>query len=497
MKIARGCYVDGAWQPSTGDAMCPVVNPYSEEVFGEATIATAADVDGAVVAAHRALLGEWRETSLEDRVRMVRSFREQLLARADELAAVTSSSMGVPYERYRNLARSVELIDAYIEDVQDVKWEYLRMDPSGDALITRRPVGVVAGIVPWNVPVRSEIKKIIPAVLAGCTIVLKPSSRAPFGAVPLVEMCSEAGIPPGVVNLVLGDSSTGDHLLKHPLVRKVAFTGSTAVGSHIWSAVAGNFTRLQLELGGKSAAIVLDDADLTQVAPHLAAGIFAFSGQQCTATSRVLAPRAWYEDVVEALSSAAASEVLGDPFDSLTTMGPLVTASHRKSVLGYIDTGKSEGADIVAGGGRPANQPRGWFVEPTVFANVHSRMRIAREEIFGPVVSVIAYSDEEEAISIANDSEYGLGGAVFSADPGRALDVARRIDSGYVSVNQYGIGPRAPFGGVKHSGISRESGVEGYDSFLEYVSHPLQPDHARELRKEAPKLTEPWRAKCP
>jgi aldehyde dehydrogenase (NAD+) len=484
MHVSRGSYIDGAWRPSSGDAMCPVVNPYTEEPFGAATVATAQDVDAAVTAARRALSGEWRQTSLDDRVALVKLIREGLVEHAQELAAVTSSSMGVPYHGYLNLGGSIDLIDAYIEDARQVRWLYLRRDPSGDALIERRPVGVVAAIVPWNVPVRSEIKKLIPAILAGCTVVLKPAPETPFGAAALAEICSQAGLPPGVVNIVLGDGTTGDHLVRHPLIRKVAFTGSSATGSKIWAAAASRFVRLQLELGGKSAAVVLDDADLGDAAQWLGAGIFNFAGQQCTATSRVLAPRARYDEVVEALRAGAAAHVLGDPFDVETTMGPLVAERQRDRVLGYIELGRSAGAKVVTGG--RAVQPHGWFVAPTVLADVDNGMRVAREEIFGPVVTIIPYESEQDAIAIANDSEYGLGGAVYSADPDRALAVARQIDSGFISVNRYGIGPRVPFGGVKCSGTGRESGVEGYDSFLEYVSHPLRPDHAAALSKEIP-----------
>lgn len=485
MHVRKGSYVNGAWRLPSGSSTFPVVNPYTEELFGEATVATAEDVDAAVAAAHRALSGEWRQTSLDDRVAIVKRIRGGLLERAEELAAVTSSSMGVPYHGYLNLGGSIDLIDAYIEDARQVHWRYLRRDPSGDALIERRPVGVVAAIVPWNVPVRSEIKKLIPAILAGCTVVLKPAPETPFGAAALAEICSEAGLPPGVVNVVLGDGTTGASLVRHPLIQKVAFTGSSATGSKIWVAVASRFTRLQLELGGKSAAVVLDDADLSDSAPWLGAGVFNFAGQQCTATSRVLAPRARYEEVVEALRAAAAVHHLGDPFDVATTMGPLVAARQRDRVLGYVKLGRSEGAKVVTGG-HAAGRPRGWFVAPTVLADVNNGMRVAREEIFGPVVTIIPYQSEQDAIAIANDSEYGLGGAVYSADPDRALAVARRIDSGFISVNRYGIGPRVPFGGVKCSGTGRESGVEGYDSFLEYVSHPLSPDHAAALSKEIP-----------
>ncbi|MGD9961387.1 aldehyde dehydrogenase [Nocardioides sp.] len=486
MPTVDGYFVDGTWTRSTGTSAMPVVNPYTEEVIGESPIATRADVDAAVRSARRALDGEWRETTLGERIALVLRVKELLAARADDLAEVTSRSMGVPYEGYRSLSNSLPLIDAYIEDARQVLWEYLRSDPSGDALIVRRPVGVVAGLVPWNVPVRSEIKKVVPALLSGCTIVLKPAPETPFGAAALADICAEAGVPAGVVNVVTGDGGTGADLVTHPLVRKVAFTGSSATGSRIWAAVAENFTRLQLELGGKSAAVLLDDVDLDKAVPHLAAGIFNFAGQQCTATSRVLVPRARHEEVVERLRAAAQAHVLGDPFDPRTTMGPLVTEQHSQRVLGYVESGKNDGAVLAAGGGRPTDQPHGWFVEPTVFASVTSDMRIAREEIFGPIVAVMPYSNEEEAISIANDSEYGLGGAVHSADTQRALAVARRIDSGFVSINRYGIGPRIPFGGVKRSGIGRESGVEGFDSFLEYASYPLLPEQARELSGSLP-----------
>lgn len=487
MEIRQGVYVGGEWRQSSGDEMFTVINPYTEEPFGRATIGTAEDVDLAVQAAHRALHeGPWRTTSLEDRIAMVQRIRALVVERADELARLTSSSMGTPYEAYRTLANSAEIIDMTIDMVKKVQWEYLRMDETGDSLIVRRPVGVVAGIVPWNVPVRSEIKKVIPSLLAGCTIVLKSSPEVPFGAAVFAEICSEAGVPDGVVNLVLGDGTTGDHLVRHPLVRKVAFTGSSATGAKIWSAVAENFTRLQLELGGKSAAILLDDADLKRAIPQLSAGIFYMSGQQCTATSRVLAPRSRYDEVVDALSEAAQKFVLGDPFDSATTLGPLVAERQRNRVLGYVEIGLSEGATVVTGGKRPENRPTGWFVEPTVFADVDNSMRIAQEEIFGPVVVVIPYDDESGATAIANDSPYGLGGAVYSSDPHRALRVAREVDSGYISVNRYGIPLSAPFGGVRRSGIGREHGVEGYDSFLEYVPHPLPHKFAEELAKTMP-----------
>ena len=487
MEIRDGVFIDGMWQESTGDAMVTVINPYTEQPFGRATLGTAADVDAAVRSAHRAgIEGDWRNTSLEDRIALVEAIREALVARAEELARLASSSMGSPFLTAKGLGMSAELIGMYIESVKAVRFEYLRMDTTGDTLIVRRPVGVVAAIVPWNAPVRSEIKKVIPALLAGCSVVLKPASETPFGAAVLAEVCTEVGVPAGVVNLVPGDGTTGDHLVRHPLVRKVAFTGSSATGSKIWTAAAQSFKRLQLELGGKSCAILLDDADLGSTSPWLGAGIFSGAGQQCTATSRVLAPRSRYEDVIEAMVERSRNYVMGDPFDPATTLGPLVAERQRKRVLGYIDSGVSEGAKLVSGGGRPHDQPHGWFVEPTVFAAVDNSMTIAREEIFGPVVSIIPYDTEEEAVQIANDSDYGLGGAVHSADPVHALEVARRIDSGYVAINRYGIPSSAPFGGVKRSGIGREHGPEGYDSFLEYASYPLPGELARELAKTVP-----------
>lgn len=487
MDTYKGVFIDGAWQPSTGDAMFPVINPYTEEGIGEASIGTAEDVDAAVKSAQRAMTqASWRATSLEERIAIVLRIKELMLERADELAASASATMGVPYETYRGLGNSAQLIDMYVDMVREVKFEYLRMDYSGDALIVRRPIGVVAAIVPWNVPIRTEVKKVIPAILAGCAVVLKPAPETPFTAAVFAEICTEAGLPPGIMNLVLGDGTTGDCLVQHPLVRKVAFTGSSAVGSKIWTATSQAFTRLQLELGGKSAAIVLDDVDVESATPWLAMGIFPFSGQQCTATSRILAPRSRYDEVVESMVTAARSYVLGDPMDAATTLGPLVAERQRTRVLNYVELGESEGAKLVTGGRRPDDQPRGWFVEPTVFAEVANSMRIAQEEIFGPVVTIIRYDDEDEAIAIANDSEYGLGGAVYSTDSDRALAVARQVDSGYVSVNRYGIPSSTPFGGVKRSGIGREHGTEGYDSFLEYVPHPLTHDHAVALAKTIP-----------
>jgi aldehyde dehydrogenase (NAD+) len=487
MLIRDGIYVDGRWQASSGDAMFTVINPYTEEPFGQAVIGTEADVDIAVRSAHRALVGEpWRSTPIEARIAVVKRIRDGLVERREELAMLSSQCNGKPLSSTRNLGSAIELIDMYVDMIKKITFEYLRMDATGDTVIVRRPVGVVAGIVPWNSTVRSEVKKAIPSLLAGCAVVLKPPPETPFGAAVFAEICSEAGVPPGVINVVPGDGTTGDALVRHPLVRKIAFTGSSATGSKIWLAAANSFKRLQLELGGKSAAVLLDDVDLEAALPWLSGGIFASAGQQCAATSRVVAPASRYDEVVEAMNEAAHSYVMGDPLEPTTTLGPLVAERQLRRVQSYIDIGTSEGARLVTGGRRPKSQPRGWFVEPTVFAEVDNSMRIAREEIFGPVVSIIRYEDEDEAIKIANDSEYGLAGAVHSRDPERALAVARRIESGYISVNREGIPLSAPFGGVKRSGIGREHGYEGYDSFLEYTAHPVPHDYAVKLAETIP-----------
>lgn len=480
-----GLFVDGRWLPPARAASRPVVNPYTETEFGSAPIVSPADVDRAVRSAREALEGPWRETTLEERIAVVERMRDLLMARAEEIAGWNSSSVGSLYAYAKGLGNASALIDMYVASVRRLPLEYLRMDELGDALVVRRPVGVVAAIVPWNGPVRAELKKVVPALLTGCTVVLKPAPEAPFGASALVEIAAEAGLPPGVLNLVTGDGSTGAALVGHPLVDKVAFTGSSATGQQIWEVAAPTFKRLQLELGGKSAAVLLDDVDLAEALPWLDQGIFSLSGQMCTATSRVLVPRARYAEVVDALVGAARRHVLGDPFDAATTMGPLVADRQRERVLGYVDIGRGEGARVATGGG-PSTQPRGYFVEPTVLADVDNGMRVAREEIFGPVVCVIPYGDEDEAIRIANDSEYGLGGAVHSADPARALATARRIDSGFVSVNRYRIPDSAPLGGVRRSGIGREHGVEGFDSFLEYTAHPVPHELAVELSATVP-----------
>ena len=483
----RGSFIDGEWRDSSGDEFFTVINPYTEEPTGRVAVGTAEDVDLAVQSSYRALTeGPWASTSLADRIALVRRIAERLAARDRELGAMSTASMGGLIANMTNHATSKPLVDMYVDSVERVVFEYLRMDPNGNSLVTRRPIGVSVGIVPWNAPIRSELKKVIPAILAGCTSILKPAPEAPFGAAALVEICSEAGAPPGVVNLVPGGPVTGEALITHPLVRQVTFTGSSAAGSRIAQLAGEDFTHVELELGGKSAAIVLEGADLGAIAGDLARGIFNSSGQACTAESRLLVHRSLYDDAVEAMAEHARRLVLGDPMDPSTTMGPLAAERQRTRVLGYIEAGQTEGAKLVVGGRRPSSLPHGWFVEPTVFAEVDNAMKIAQEEIFGPVLSVIPFDDDDEAVRIANDSVYGLGGSVHSDDPARSLAVARRVEAGHIGANKFKRGDAMPFGGVKRSGVGREQGPEGYDAFLQFVSHPIPDSLVEELAKTVP-----------
>ena len=480
MKQYEGVYIDGAWQPSTG-TVATVINPATEEPFGTVTNATADDVDRAVQSAARALPG-WAATPLEERIAVVERIAALIDERSRELALLRVGSMGSPLKASLTLSNSAGLIRMYLDTIRKVQFTQVRSDEFGTSYITRRPVGVVAGIVPWNVPVRNELRKLIPSILTGCSIVLKPALESPLTGAMLMEIFTDAGLPAGVANMVNGDVEAGEALVQHPTVRKIAFTGSTATGQRIAAVAAPQFKRLQFELGGKSAAIVCADADMGVVIPSLLSFGFGNSGQICASLTRVLVPRSMQDELVAALVTGAQRQVVGDPMDEATTMGPLVTQVQRDRVLEYVQSGIDQGATLATGGKRPAGLDRGWFVEPTVFANVDNSMRIAQEEIFGPVVSVIPYDTEDEAIAIANDSRYGLHGAVFAADAARALELAMRVDTGTSAINSFDLPINAPFGGTKDSGVGRENGVEGYDTYLEYMAYKVPEDLAAKLR---------------
>ncbi|MCD4526606.1 aldehyde dehydrogenase [Nocardioides sp. cx-173] len=481
MEHIPGVYIDGqARDGLAGDFQ--VQNPATEEYFATVSLANGADVDDAVRSARLAHeSGVWRDTPLAERQKVVLRIAELIEERAPELARLRTLSIGAPYAEH--LSMSAPLTRMYVESVEKVVFEQVRRDSLGDALVMRKPIGVVAGVVPWNVPVRNELKKLIPALLCGNTIVLKPALESPLTGAALMRIFTDAGLPPGVANLVVGGPETGEALVAHPDVRKIAFTGSTATGARIAAVAGPQFKRLQLELGGKSAAIVCDDVDLADVIPPLLGFGFANSGQICASLSRIVVPRRLQDAIVEALAEGARRHVLGDPMDPATTMGPVVSERQRDKVLGLIESGRQQGARLAAGGGVPAGLDRGWFVEPTVFADVTSDMRIAQEEIFGPVLSVLPYDTEDEAVAIANNSEYGLHGAVHSKDPEHALELAKRIDTGTAAVNSFDVPLSAPFGGVKSSGVGRENGVEGFDHYLEWHSYKLTPTLADTLQQ--------------
>lgn len=467
MERAPRFFSNGEWESRTTD-LFEVICPSTEEGIGHAAHASEEDVDKAVSAARRASdEGPWRRMPVEERAELIERAAGLLKGRAEELGKLVTLEMGAPITVSVMLAQRAADTAAYLADLARSTPLVEFRNEGSPAAIVREPVGVVAAIAPWNGPVGMAVGKIIPALLAGCSVVFKPAPETPFDIAFLVDALHEAGLPAGVLNVVTGGGDTGRFLVHHRGVDQVSFTGSTAVGREIGAVCGPEFKRVQLELGGKSAAIVLDDADPEQVRAGLAMGCFFNSGQVCAALSRVLAPRKTYQDVVALVEEAAAGWVLGDPFDPATTLGPLVSERQRERVENYIRLGVEEGARLVRGGGRPAHLDKGWYVEPTVFADAENSMRIAREEIFGPVAVVVPYDDVEDAVRIANDSDYGLHGAVFTADPQRAVDVARRIHTGTFSINNFVYNNRVPFGGVKSSGIGRDSGKEGYESVFE------------------------------
>jgi betaine-aldehyde dehydrogenase len=359
------------------------------------------------------------------------------------------------------------VLDTYINIARTYEFEQLRHGMLGPALVRREAVGVVAAIVPWNVPLFTIMLKLGPALAAGATMVIKPAPETPLDAVLLAEAIVEAQIPAGVINIVPAGREVGEYLVTHPDVDKVSFTGSTAAGRRIGALCGERLRRCTLELGGKSAAIICDDADMNAVIPGLLPASFMNNGQACVAQTRILAPKSRYKEVVDAFGGAVGALKVGDPMEFDTFIGPLAASRQRDRVESYLRLGKEEGARVVVGGGRPAAQRKGWYVEPTVFADVTNGMRIAREEIFGPVVAVIPYEDEADALRIANDSEYGLSGSVWTADNDHGLDIARRVRTGTYTVNGFAMEFGAPFGGFKCSGIGRELGPEGLEAYLE------------------------------
>lgn len=481
MTAHQKFFIGGQWREAKSQARIDVVSPATEDVIGSVPDATAEDVDAAVLAARTAFDdGPWPGMSVAERADILDSALDILDGRAAAISTLVTAEMGLPTAIATGLVPAGVGTGRYFTKLARAGIvSEVRRTSFGDTAVVKEPVGVVASIAPWNGPFNMALGKVIPALVAGCTVVFKPAPETPLDAFVIAEALAEAGLPAGAFNLITGDRDAGRALVAHPGIDKVSFTGSTSAGREIGRECGGSFKRVQLELGGKSAAIILDDADVATTMTGLAMGCFFNTGQVCAAYSRVLVPNSRRDEMVAALVATAQSFTIGDPTDPTTTMGPLVSKQQHDRVLGYIETGKAEGAVVATGGRVPPGLDTGYFVEPTVFVEAANSMRICQEEIFGPVVAVIGYDTVDEAVAIANDSDYGLHGAVFTGDPARAADVARRIRTGTFSVNTFVYNTEAPFGGIKCSGIGRDTGPEALQAYYELktinLSEGMQP----------------------
>jgi aldehyde dehydrogenase (NAD+) len=462
-------YIGGVWEPQSGTSSIEVRSASTEEVIGSVPEGNAADVDRAVRAARAAFDGHWSQTTVQERVQWLRKLADALKQRAEQIAVTISQEVGSPIQMATNIQASLPVLvtNSYAQLIAELKLE----QDIGNSLVVREAFGVVGAITPWNYPLHQIMAKVAPALAAGCTVVLKPSEIAPLNALLLAEACDAIGLPAGALNIVTGYGPVvGEALASHPMVDMVSFTGSVRAGKLVAALAAETIKKVTLELGGKSAFVVLDDAPLEKAIPAGARNAMLNSGQTCSAWTRMVVPRSLYQKTLELAAQAIRSLKVGDPLDPSTRVGPLISATQRERVEGYIAKGKQEGARVVLGGGRPAGFDRGYYVEPTIFADVQSKMTIAQEEIFGPVLSILPYDTEDEAVRIANDTIYGLAGGVWSGDPERAMRVARRMRTGQVDVNGGKYNPLAPFGGYKHSGIGRELGVFGLEEYFQIKS---------------------------
>ena len=462
-------YIDGSWVEPNGEGTIEVINPASEGVIGSVPVGSESDANAAVEAARAAFTG-WSESTIDERSNYLNLLSSALKDRGEEIAELITSEVGTPieYSRMAMVGTPRVVSRSYAKILDGFAWE----EEIRNSIVVKEPIGVVAMITPWNFPLHQIIGKVAPAIAAGCTMVLKPSKEAPLNAFILADILDEIGLPNGVFNLISGHGrEIGETLASHPEVDMVSFTGSTNAGVRVSELAAPSVKRVTLELGGKSANIILDDADIPRAASSAIYSCFANSGQECSALTRLLIPEDSREEVVEVIASKIGRYTVGDPMDGTSKCGPLVSKRQQESVSRYISTGIDEGATLVAGGeGMPDDLDSGFYVRPTVFADVTPQMTVFREEIFGPVLCITTYSNEEEAIELANDSEYGLSGGVWSGDESRAMKVARKLRTGQVSINGGAFNVTAPFGGYKKSGLGRELGVHGMEEFLETKS---------------------------
>ena len=467
-------FIGGEWVEPATDNTIGVVSPFTEQALARIPAGSGADVDRAVRAAREAFdHGPWPRMSLSERMDVVRRFGKAITENRESIAALITDEMGCPITQTvaSQSGAAIALIDTNLELVEQYPWRTVRRSNTGNALVTRVPIGVVAAVVPWNAPLSVAMLKLVPALLSGCTVILKPSPEAPLSSYLLAEMVQAAGFPAGVMSIVTADRAESEYLVTHPGVNKVSFTGSTLAGRRIASLCGNDLRRYTLELGGKSAAIVLDDADIASAASMAAFSVAVHAGQGCALTTRLLVPRESYDDAVEVAAATMSSLGAGDPANAGTICGPVISAVQRDRILGYLALAEEEGGRIATGGAvavQDGDLADGFWIQPTVVAGLDNTARVAREEIFGPVLTVIAHDGDDDAVRIANDSPYGLSGSVESGSLERAKSVAARIRTGTIGVNggQW-FGPDAPFGGYKQSGLGREMGVEGFEEYLE------------------------------
>ena len=463
-------FVDGGWLAPTTDARIEVVSPSTEEIVGSVPGAAPADVDAAVAAARRAFdQTDWPWLTPAQRAGHMRALAKALTERVEETAQTITTEMGsvLSYTRAGQAPGPVMMLEYYADLAESLELVERRPGMVGEWALHKQPIGVVGAIVPWNGPLFLAMYKLAPALLTGCTVVLKPAPESPLSAYHLAEALDAANIPPGVVNIVQGGRETGRYLVQHPGVDKIAFTGSTAAGRTIMADAAPTLKRVSLELGGKSAAVLLDDVDLDAALPEIVFGVCQNNGQICISNSRLLVPRSREAEIVDAVTAAMADQRVGDPFDEATQIGPLVAERQRTRVEGFVDGARAAGNTITTGGRRPAGLDRGWYVEPTVVTGVRPDQSIARDEVFGPVLSVIAYDSDDEAVAIANDTIYGLGSAVFSQDVARAESIALKVRAGTLNINAHITDFHVPLAGWKQSGIGQEAGPEALESYLQ------------------------------